>query len=109
MAIRTTETGATFEELFGGHEVTAIKKNISITAGTTLVRGSIVTEAGKLVTADDTASYIVAEAVSATDTVATVYASGMFNREKLTVASGDTVDAHEAQLRDVNIYLTSIH
>ena len=109
MAIRTTETGATFEELFGGHEVTAIKKNISITAGTALVRGSIVTEEGKLVTADETASYIVAEAVSTTDTVATVYASGMFNREKLTVGASDTVDAHEAELRDVNIYLTSIH
>lgn len=109
MAIRTTETGVTFEELFGGHEVTAIKKNISITAGTALVRGSIVTEAGTLVGAADTASYIVAEDVDAADTVATVYASGMFNREKLTVGDNDTVDAHEAQLRDANIYLTSIH
>ena len=41
MAIRVTETGAGFEELIGGHEVTAMRHNIKITAGTALKRGSI--------------------------------------------------------------------
>lgn len=108
MAIRETITGVTYDELIGGHEVTAIKQNITIEAGSALARGSIVTAAGKLVGTSDTADYVVAEAVGAADTVATVYASGMFNREKLIVAEEDTVDAHEAQLRDKNIYLTSI-
>lgn len=88
--------------------MTAIKQNIAIEAGATLPRGAVITAAGKLAGTSDTADYVVAEAVGAADTVATVYASGMFNREKLIVAEGDTVDAHEAQLRDKNIYLTSI-
>ena len=116
MAIRVTETGAGFEELIGGHEVTAMRHNIKITAGTALKRGSIVTAAGVLVGTNkagssgttDVAEYVVAEDSTATDTVLTVYVSGMFNREKLIVSEADTVDAHEAQLRDKNIYLTSI-
>ena len=108
MAIRATETGATFEELIGGHEVTAILHNITITAGTALKRGSVVTAAGKLVADGDTADYVVAADASTTDTVLSVYVSGVFNREKLIVDSGTTVDAHEAELRDKNIYLTSI-
>ena len=108
MAIRETITGVTYDELIGGHEVTAIKQNIAIEAGATLPRGAVITAAGKLAGTSDTADYVVAEAVGTADTVATVYASGMFNREKLIVAEGDTVDAHEAQLRDKNIYLTSI-
>lgn len=109
MAIRVTETGVTFEELIGGHEVTALNKNISIAGGTALVRGSILTATGTLVAKGETASYVLAEDIAAADTVATVYSSGIFNREKLTVADGDTVDSHEAELRDVNIYLTSLH
>lgn len=117
MAIRATETGAVFEELIGGHEVTAMRHNITITAGTALKRGSIVTAAGVLVGTNkkassggttDVAEYVVAEDATATDTVLTVYVSGIFNREKLIVADGDTVGAHEAELRDKNIYLTSI-
>lgn len=108
MAIRETINGVSYDELIGGHEVTAIKHNITIEAGSALKRGSVVTAAGKLVGASDTADYVVAEAVGTADTVATVYVSGMFNREKLIVSEADTVDAHEAQLRDKNIYLTSI-
>ena len=116
MAIRATETGATFEELIGGHEVTAMRHNITITAGTALKRGSIVTAAGVLVGTNkansggttDVAEYVVAEDATATDTVLTVFVSGIFNREKLIVAAGDTVGAHETELRDKNIYLTSI-
>lgn len=115
MAIRVTETGTAFEELIGGHEVTAMRHNIKITAGTALKRGSIVTAAGVLVGTNkaesgstDVAEYVVAEDSTATDTVLTVYVSGIFNREKLIVADGDTVEAHKAELRDKNIYLTSI-
>ncbi len=116
MAIRATETGAVFEELIGGHEITAMRHNITITAGTALKRGSIVTAAGVLVGTNkassggttDVAEYVVAEDATATDTVLTVFVSGIFNREKLIVAAGDTVGAHEAELRDKNIYLTSI-
>lgn len=114
MAIRETIDGVSYDELMGGHEVTAIKQNINITAGTALARGSLLTAAGALVgtgkteTKNDVAEYVVAEAASETDKVVTVYVSGMFNREKLIVATGDTVDAHEAELRDKNIYLTSI-
>ncbi len=109
MSIRVTETGISFEELIGGHEITALEKNISITSGTALARGSVLTATGALAGKGDTASYVLALDVSETDTVATVYTSGMFNREKLIVAAEDTVDSHEAELRDVNIYLTSLH
>ena len=109
MAIRETITGISFEELIGGHEIAALEKNISITSGTALARGSVLTATGTLAGKGETASYVLAADVSATDTVATVYTSGMFNREKLVVADGDTVDSHEAELRDVNIYLTSLH
>lgn len=106
--IRTTETGVTFDEIIGGHEITALVKNISITAGTAMARGSLLTATGSLVATGETAAYILAADTTAADTVASVYTSGIFNREKLAVAAGDTVDAHEAELRDVNISLTSL-
>lgn len=42
------------------------------------------------------------------EVVGTVYTSGMFNRERLIVPEGDTVEAHEDELRQLGIYLTSI-
>ena len=107
MAIRENVNGVSYDGLIGGTEVPIIEKNISITAGTALERGSVVTEAGKLVTGADEASYVVSQPVTAEDTVATVYASGMFNAEHMIVGESDTVAAHAAQLRDKNIYLTS--
>ncbi|MBQ1940902.1 MAG: hypothetical protein SPI64_06920 [Anaerovibrio sp.] len=107
MAIRENVKGVSYDGLIGGTEVPIIEKNISITAGTALERGSVVTEAGKLVTGADEASYVVSQPVTAEDTVATVYASGMFNAEHMIVGESDTVAAHAAQLRDKNIYLTS--
>ena len=107
MAIRENVKGVSYDGLIGGTEVPIIEKNISITAGTALERGSVVTEAGKLVTGADEASYVVSQPEIAEDTVATVYASGMFNAEHMIVGESDTVAAHAAQLRDKNIYLTS--
>ena len=107
MAIRENVKGVSYDGLIGGTEVPIIEKNISITAGTALERGSVVTEAGKLVTGADEASYVVSQPVTAEDTGATVYASGMFNAEHMIVGESDTVAAHAAQLRDKNIYLTS--
>lgn len=107
MAIRENVKGVSYDGLIGGTEVPIIEKNISIIAGTALERGSVVTEAGKLVTGADEASYVVSQPVTAEDTVATVYASGMFNAEHMIVGESDTVAAHAAQLRDKNIYLTS--
>ena len=89
----------------GGRKINV--KYSRTTAGTALERGSVVTEAGKLVTGADEASYVVSQPVTAEDTVATVYASGMFNAEHMIVGESDTVAAHAAQLRDKNIYLTS--
>ena len=107
MAIRENVKGVSYDGLIGGTEVPIIEKNISITAGTALERGSVVTEAGKLVTGADEASYVVSQPVTAEDPVATVYASGMFNAEHMIVGESDTVAAHAAQFRDKNIYLTS--
>ncbi|GMB00429.1 head decoration protein [Pelosinus sp. IPA-1] len=44
---------------------------------------------------------------TAADVMVVVAKSGCFNREALTFGGSDTVDKHEATLRDLNIYLTS--
>lgn len=108
MSMHETVEGVTYDELVGGTEVTAITKNISIEAGNAMKRGTLVTAAGAPVAKGETADAVVAIGCTETDTVITVYVSGMFNREKLIVAEGDTVEAHEAELRDKNIYLTAI-
>lgn len=105
-------TGVTYDNLMGGPEVTALTKNISIAAA--VKRGQLLSKG----TGDDyiatakgaTAAFVAAEDVEYTDSaiVATVYARGLFNRESIIVADGDTVDSHEEELRDVGIYLTSI-
>lgn len=109
MAIReTTENATCYDELIGSTALTAIMHNIPVTPGTALKRGSLLTADGSLAGSSDTAEYVLAIPLADVDNVATVYISGIFNREKLIVSEGDTVDAHEAQLRDKNIYLTSI-
>lgn len=120
MAIRTTVDGQTFDELIGGTEVAILTANITLLAGGNYKRGSVlgkITESGKYKLVDKAAtdgSQIAdmilsdnADAIAA-DTIATAYVSGIFNREKLTVADGDAVDAHEEELRDKNIYLTKL-
>lgn len=109
MAYIKDEKGVTYDGLIGGSQVKLITKNITITPGTAIKRGAIVTAAGAVVGSGDTAYGVVACDITATDTVGTIYVSGVFNREKLIVNSGDTVTAHENELRDGGIFLSSIH
>jgi len=110
MAIRETDTGVTYDNLFGGTEIPVMTKNISVAKNGALKRGSLLTEEGALVAANSVAAYVLAKDVDTTEAavVATVYTSGRFNREALIVADGDTVAAHEAELRKVDIILTSV-
>lgn len=104
-----------FDNLIGGTAVTPLLANVSITAvaGTTK-RGTLMTESGGKYAA--TVKSGVASAVLAEDIVSeaggsvtgTVFVRGEFNREAVKAASGDTVEAHEIELRKIGIYLTSV-
>lgn len=103
------QTGVTYDELIGGTAVSVLTANIAITAATNpLERGTVLTVDGTIVDGSKEAAYVLANPIEKGDTAATVYVKGQFNREKLIVAEGDTVGAHEAQLRKVSIYLTSL-
>lgn len=122
MAIRETIAGVTYDELIGGPELPLMTKNVTVVSGSgALTRGAIlgkITASGKYemvqlaagTTGSQIADCILAADVDAAsaDAVATVYVSGRFNREKLIVRSTDTVELHEDELRDKNIYLTSL-
>lgn len=99
------------DHLLAGPEVTNLLKNVEITAGTAMKRGTLLSFAdGKAAACDKggVAAYVLAEDVDEAATVATAYSQGYFHREALIVAEGDTVDAHEEELRGVNIILTSV-
>lgn len=119
--------GVHYDELIGGTAVPVITKNVTLKGVTAdYARGTVLSlVSGKYEICDTTgtgddgtdpnpakaASAILAQAVklTGTDAVATVYVAGMFNREKLVVKnSSDTIEAHEEELRDVGIYLTSV-
>lgn len=123
MAIAENVVTTQYDQLIGGTSVTALTANVTI-KGTTaeLKRGTLlglVTLENKYAIVDndlsdgsEKASVVLAEDVSLTgsDVVATVYTRGLFNREALIVKqSDDTAAAHEAELRAVGIYLTSIY
>ena len=60
-----------------------------------------------------TAKSGVADSILANDvddkaTVATVYITGRFHREKVIAAEGDTVDAHEEELRGKGILFAAL-
>jgi len=103
--------------LFAGTEVPALTTSIVIASGegelnVGAVIGVMTADGkGKLVdgTATDgseVAKYVLAEPIDATDAdvEAVVYKTGIFNFDALYVASGDTVDAHAEELREVNIH-----
>lgn len=97
--------------LLAGPEVTSLLKNVEITAGTAMKRGTLLSFAdGKAAACakGGVASYVLAADVDAEATVVTAYSQGYFNREALIAAEGDTVDAHEEELRKVNIILASV-
>lgn len=116
--------GVHYDELIGGTAVTPLIKNgllSSVTAKTVVPKGTLLAidgTSGKYVvaakagTSVPAASAVLAAEVTqgdgTSDISVTVYTRGLFNREKLVAASGDTVDAHEEELRTVGIYLTSI-
>lgn len=113
MAFKETMQGVTYDELFGGTEVTPLTRNVTIAQGQSVKRGTLLSEtSGKYSAAakGKKAVAVAAEDVTAAgaDTVGTAYITGYFNREKLIAASDDTVTAHEEELRDVGIILTSL-
>lgn len=65
---------------------------------------------GKQTAAGETAEFVLMRDVDAAeaDAVGTVYVSGRFHREKIVLAAGDTVEAHEDELRLRNIYFTTL-
>ena len=87
----TTSTGVHYDDLIGGTNVSVVAQNVKVTSGTAMARGTLLT------ITDGTAA--------ATAKAGTANA---FNREKITVADTDTIGAHEAELRNVGIYLTSL-
>ncbi len=107
----TTSAGVHYDDLIGGTNVSVVAQNVKVTAGTAMARGTLltVTDGTAAATAKSAvANAILAAPVSTTDTVATVYVKGEFNRERVKVADGDTIGAHEAELRNTGIYLTSL-
>lgn len=109
MAYITDEKGTSFDNLIGGTKVKLITENITVTPGTAIPRGAIVTSAGAVVKSGEDAYGVIACDVEAADEVATVYVSGEFNREKLIVSESDTVEAHKDELRAKGIFLSSVH
>lgn len=107
----TTTPGVHYDDLIGSTGVSIVTQNVAVSAGTAMERGTLMTITSGTAAATAKAGHadaILAASVSTTDTVATVYVKGMFNREKIIVADSDTVEAHETELRDSGIYLTSL-
>lgn len=115
--------GVHYDELIGGTAVSPLNKNVvlsGVAANTVVPKGTLLALGtdGKYVVAAKAgdsvpaASAVLAHEVTqgtdAVDITVTVYVRGLLNREKLVAASGDTVDAHEEELRSVGIYLTSL-
>lgn len=115
--------GVHYDELIGGTAVTPINRNVVLSGvaanavvgkGTLLALGTdgkyvVAAKAGDSVpVASAVLAYDVTQGTDVADLTVTVYVAGMFNRERLIAAEGDTVDAHEEELRDVGIYLTSV-
>ena len=111
----TTFSGIDFDDLIGG---TAVK---AMTANGTLTVEARETPRGTLLSGTDNAYSICAAGETATAILAhyvlsdeggeetvTVYTRGLFNRDGITVADGDTIEAHEEELRSVGIYLTHV-
>ena len=105
-----------FDELIGGTSVTPLVFNATVTAAAagTIKKGTLLTEAsGKFAptVAEGVAAAVLAEdivAAEAGDVTGTIYVRGIFNREKLIAATGDTVVAHEPELRKIGIYMTGL-
>lgn len=105
------QNATSFDELIGGPEIGTRTANVTLTAGTAIARGTLMTRTGDAAAPTakaGKADCILAESVNATATGAVVYTRGLFNREKCIVAASDTVEAHEAELRPFDILFTSL-
>ena len=122
MAYVTSEK-SNVDQLIGGTAVTALTKNITLkglSAEKALKRGAVlavsegkyqIVDAASATPALKVANAVLAEdvVVGIGDVVATVYISGIFNAEEMSVgAESDSVQAHEEELRAVGIYLTHL-
>ena len=114
------ENATAFDELLAGPEIPVLTKNLKLKSGKAYKRGMLISYAalgegetekkGEQTAAGKTAEFVLMWDVDATeaDAVGTVYVSGRFNREKIILAEGDTVEAHEDELRLRNIYFTTL-
>lgn len=122
MAYVTSEK-SNVDQLIGGTAVAALTKNITLkglAAEKALKRGAVlavsegkyqIVDAASATPALKVANAVLAEdvVVGTCDVVATVYISGIFNAEEMSVgAASDSVQAHEEELRAVGIYLTNL-
>lgn len=122
MAYVTSEK-SNVDQLIGGTAVAALTKNITLkglSAEKALKRGAVlavsegkyqIVDAASATPALKVANAVLAEdvVVGTDDVVATVYISGIFNAEEMSVgAASDSVEAHEEELRAVGIYLTHL-
>lgn len=107
------------DKLIGGHEVPLLTAGVTLAAGQgVLQRGSvigIVTADGKgklvdkaSVDGSQVAKYILPTEVDTTggDVKVACYKTGLFNRDALIFGGTSTASDHEAELRDVGIFLT---
>ena len=121
--IYVTSEKSNVDQLIGGTAVAALTKNITLkglSAEKALKRGAVlavsegkyqIVDAASATPALKVANAVLAEdvVVGTGDVVATVYISGIFNAEEMSVgAASDSVEAHEEELRAVGIYLTHL-
>ena len=122
MAYVTSEK-SNVDQLIGGTAVATLTKNITLkglSAEKALKRGAVlavsegkyqIVDAESATPALKVANAVLAEdiVVGTGDVVATVYISGIFNAEEMSVgAESDSAQAHEEELRAVGIYLTHL-
>lgn len=111
MAYATSEKGTNYKHLLAGPEIEPLTQNVTLAGGQNVKEGALLSVAsGKYSATEKTgeAVAIAAEDYNASgDMVITVYVRGRFNRNAIVVAEGDTVEAHEDQLRKNGIYLTT--
>lgn len=119
--IKVVET-FTRDQLIGGADPATLERMETILSGQgTLARGTVLgveTASKKLKVVNRTATdgsevakFILANEVdtSAGDVRESVYQAGMFNRNYLILGGLDTPEMHEADLREVGIFLTTEH
>lgn len=121
-----TSTGVVYDDLIGSSKVPLITKNVEfaqVAKEKTLKRGTLlaINADGKYVELNSTSEKPeekIAKAItkfnltvsSSSTVLGTVYISGMFNANAITLAQeSDKIENHEEELRTVGIYLTNIH